>query len=267
MTDEKKLKIEILEIMNEMQPSVIIPDDNNSKNNVLEILKDLQPVAFFLSVCLVIATFYINNNTSPINITNILMASLFFFVSYLGLFAFRITNFPNFLVFGKISLLIGAWFIFKAFLGIAEKIDQAANPTNGLYIGFLMIFFYLILIMYLLEKVKGWLVRDFCKIFFHYSLYLFTFSLILFGLYLLFHISYIVILIDKIFNLLWITLKISSFLLALVYSRELFSELFPCNISNLLTKFKNADKLRINTILFSGTIIFSIVGTWLLIDA
>lgn len=37
-----------------------VSDSNNQKKDILEIMKELQPLAFLLSMCLVIAAFYVN---------------------------------------------------------------------------------------------------------------------------------------------------------------------------------------------------------------
>jgi hypothetical protein len=59
----------------------IMPDDNNAKNGILNIMKDLQPVAFLMSMSLVIATFYEKNGSvNTTNLTYFLVASLFSFL-------------------------------------------------------------------------------------------------------------------------------------------------------------------------------------------
>jgi hypothetical protein len=188
MPDDSNLKSEILEIMKELQPVTIKPDDNNSKNKIFEIMKDLQPVAFLISICLVIATFYVNNHdkVAGINSTNILMASIFFFFAYIGLFFFRKTNFLLSFYLGELSLVFGAIFIYASFSGIVGIICNAAkgkayifSDPNSLFIFVFLLSFPLISIMYLSGKVKKGKLYNMCKIFFHLSLILFCSCIVL----------------------------------------------------------------------------------------
>jgi hypothetical protein len=71
-------------------------------------MRELQPVAFLISLSLVVAAFHTkNDNSDSIKLTYILMASLFFFLAYIGLFSFKKCDFRLFYYFGEISLLFG----------------------------------------------------------------------------------------------------------------------------------------------------------------
>jgi len=54
-------------------------DENNAEHEVSNIMKELQPIAFLFSVCMVVAAFYTNNEVNKTDLANVLMASLFFF--------------------------------------------------------------------------------------------------------------------------------------------------------------------------------------------
>ena len=110
--------------------------ENNALSNVLDTMKDLQPVAFLLSMSLVIAAFCTNpvNNVDNINLAYVLMSSTFFFFAYAGLFFLKRTGFRGFLYFGESSVIAGMLFIMAAFSGIIDLIDSASLNTNTLYI-------------------------------------------------------------------------------------------------------------------------------------
>jgi hypothetical protein len=165
--------------------------ENNELSNVLNIMKDLQPVAFLLSMSLVIAAFYTNpsNNVDNINLTYVLMSSIFFFFAYAGLFFLKITEFRGFLYFGESSVIAGMLFIMAAFSGIIELINNASLNTNTLLIYILVYSFFLILTIYMLgiakhEKTHPYYkmflyVHCFCKKCFYLSLLLFFGSITL----------------------------------------------------------------------------------------
>ncbi|WP_011305480.1 hypothetical protein [Methanosarcina barkeri] len=153
-------------------------DENNAEHEVSNIMKELQPIAFLFSVCMVVAAFYTNNEVNKTDLANVLMASLFFFFAYIGLFFSKKTDFRWFMYFGEFSLAIGAIYVYKSLVGIAKIIDQAAIDTNSLWIYIVLYSFFLILFMYLSNKVKNEGIY-FCKLFFHISLILFCFYVIL----------------------------------------------------------------------------------------
>lgn len=109
----------MISIPDETDSKSNVPNSNNQKKDTLDIMKELQPVAFLLSICLVIAAFYANpsNEVSKNNLMHILTASLFFFFAYVGLFYYKKTDFTLFLYFGESSLIGGAVFIIYAFSG------------------------------------------------------------------------------------------------------------------------------------------------------
>ena len=263
-----------------------ISDSNNQKKDILDIMKELQPVAFLISMCLVIAAFYVNpvNGVSRINLIYILMASLFFFFAYVGLFYYKKTDFSLFLYFGECSLIGGTWFIYNAFSGIFDIIDKEAYPSNAFYLTIFMISFFLIVPMYLSGKVKKGKIYNFSKVLFHLSLILF-FSYILsyFCIYPLYYVLklqglyiYILVFVGVILRmLLMITSSLCFVLMMLLYEWE---TIIPW-ILNLTTKLKSTGTFGVNIteslriiVKSLGKIIYLmisfcliIIGSWLII--
>jgi hypothetical protein len=162
-----------------------MPDDKNANKDVLEIMKDLQPVAFLVSMCLVIAAFYVNpaNNVDKINLTSVLMASVFFFLAYISLFFYKRTNFNLFLYFGECSIVGGASYILYAFSGIIDLIDimgKETNLINAFYIAVFLNSLSLCVSLYLSGKIRKGKIYNFCKVFFHLGIILFIISIVLF---------------------------------------------------------------------------------------
>lgn len=234
-----------------------MPDDSN----IFDIIRDLQPIAFLLSMCLIIAGFFSNplNEIPGINLTNILMASLFFFFAYIGMFIFKMTKYPMFRYFGGFSFGLGWLFIFNAFGGIAGKIDDAAIPINGIYIAFLSLSLFLIGIIYLLGKIKTGIIRDLCKLFFQISFISFCLCLVLSVVNTMFKVPTLIL--NLIYNISFITMVISLLPLSALYGfvqpnlqmRDSYKEL-------------KTDIFSLNPMLSLRVIIPSIIGTWLLID-
>lgn len=130
-----KLSVYVKSMSDETDSKSKTSDNNNKKKDILEIMKELQPVAFLLSICLVIAAFYANpvNEVAKTNLRYILMASLFFFFAYMGLFYYKKTDFTPFLYFGECSIIVGAFFVINAFSGIINIIDEKVNPIYGFF--------------------------------------------------------------------------------------------------------------------------------------
>jgi len=301
-SDNNSLKDNIMEIMKEQQPIAIKANDSSSKSNLIEIMKDLQPIAFLISMCLVVGAFYANpqNKVAEINLTNILMASLFFFLAYIGLFFFKKTNFPLFLYFGEISLLFGAIFVFYGFTGIVEIIDGEAIAINTLYITVLLFSLILISIMYLSGKVKKELsdkenialsnkgkdvlykkrkLYKISKILFHFSLIFFISYILLFSVGILLEFKiYILSFITFIINRLFFIVSTLSLIILL----DLFEKApTPIWLSDLPAILKNTGTFSLNPLesleviatqlvsfllpLFS--LCFLAVGSWLVLSA
>lgn len=264
-----------------------IPISNNQKKDTLEIMKDLQPVAFLISMCLVVAAFYVNpvNGVAKVNLTSILVASLSFFFGYFGFFFYKKTDYILFLYFGECSIIGGAWFIYNAFSGIANIIDKDTDPKNALYLTVLSILFFLILAMYFSGKVEKGKIYHFSKVLFHLSLVL-LFSYILLStctcvIYFLlkiqtgFYVSILKIVTNLIFILLLITSSLSLILVALLYAWE-HTILW---VRSLTTKLNSTDTFGLNIteslriiVKSLGRIIYLmisfcliIIGSWLII--
>lgn len=145
------------------------------KHNVLTIMAKLQPVAFMLSMSLVLAAFIANRQDSSkfVDLTNALMASVFFLFAYFGFFLSQKLDYTWFHSLGEISLLGGGLYIYKAFPGIITIIDEATNSTNTLFIYSLLFSFVLILVAYLLKNTeKERVIYKFCKTFWSISIIL-----------------------------------------------------------------------------------------------
>ena len=224
------------------------PDADNSNRDIFNIMKDLQPVAFLLSFCLVIAAFYSNpgNGVSDINLSYILAASFIFFIAYVSFFVYKKTNFPLFLYFGEGCLIGAALFVYRSFFGIAEMIDKVADHPNSIYVFVLLFSFDFIPIMYLSGKIKNGKIYDFSKIFFHLSLIFFCLHIILFlfGLQTWFQVSFLSWLEIAAFYLFIITEQISFTPLCVLY---ILKFIFP-RILDSFTKLKNEGVFSINPI-------------------
>jgi hypothetical protein len=229
------------------------------KNDVLEIMKDLQPVAFLISMCLIVAAFYLNpeNDVPKSSLTSILMASLSFFLVYIELFLFKKTDFLWFRYLGEWSLVGAAMLVLYALIGITKIIDEAALAINGLYLFVFYFPIFLITIMYLSGKVKKGKLYNFCEIFFHLSLFLFCSYIVLFLFKLLAgsQVSLPSWILVIVFWLLLITIALSLFPMVIFYTWEL----------NLITKLKNVDTFNINPIVSLRTVISQIISAGLLV--
>lgn len=263
-----------------------VPNSNNQKKDTLNIMKELQPVAFLISMCLVIAAFYINpaNEVAKNNLIHILTASLFFFFAYIGLFYYKKTDFTLFLYFGECSLIGGAWFIINAFSGIIDIIDKEVNPINSFFATIFVISFFLIASIYLSGKVKKGNIYNLSKVLFHLSLVLFFFYLVSFVCiyiiyYLLdlktgFYVSILFLVGIAVRYLLIITSSVSFVLVMFLYELE---HIIPWILGSS-TKLKSTNTFGINiiesleivkslgriTYLMIGFLI--IIGFWLLVS-
>ncbi|WP_410509749.1 hypothetical protein RSJ42_05895 [Methanosarcina hadiensis] len=263
-------------------------DSNNQKKDLLEIMKELQPVAFLISMCLVIAAFYVNpaNEVSKNNLIHILMASLSFFFAYLGLFCYKKNDFPLFRYFGECSLIGGVWFVYNAFAGIIGIIDKEVNPVNSFFISVFLISLSLITTMFLSGKVKKGKMYNFSKVLFHFSLVLlFSYIVLYSSSYLVYFILklqkefYVPILLSGtviIRDLLIVISSVSLFLMMVLYELE---SIYPW-IDGLSIRFKDADTFDMNIIKSLGIIVNTlgrityliisfcliIIGFWLLVS-
>lgn len=219
-------------------------DDNSS---IFDIMRDLQPIAFLISMCLVIAAFYVNNHVEAISLTNILVASLAFFIAYISLLIFRKTDFPLFRYFGEFSLICAAAFVFSAFTGIVKKIDEASNSIHYLYIFISLVSLFFITIMYGSRGIKKENVYIKCQLLFHLSLILFCLYIFLFvlGRFSNFQVNILSLFTIVVFILFWIT-QISCLGLTFIaysYPNKLDSDWIP-----LFKKLKNEGTFSINPI-------------------
>lgn len=145
------------------------------ESDVLTIMANLQPIAFLLSMSLLLATFIANRQDTSkfVDLTNALMASVFFFFAYFAFFMSQKFTYTWFNSLGEISLLGGGFYIYKAFPGIITIIDEATNSTNTLFIFSLLFSFVLILAAYLLKNTKKErILYKFCKPFWYISVIL-----------------------------------------------------------------------------------------------
>lgn len=85
------------------------------------IMKDLQPIAFFISASLVLAVFL---NDDPAHQRYALFSSLSFFLAYLSLAASKISKYNLFFNWGFILILFGMYYVYKAFGGIVLIISN-----------------------------------------------------------------------------------------------------------------------------------------------
>lgn len=131
-------------------------DSDRSENKTLDILKELQPVAFLLSMSLVIASFFANpaSGINKSSLTSILIGSVFFFFSYIGFFCSQKTNFRLFLYYGEYSLVFGAFFILIGFLNIVSKLDHEVSDATSVYSYLLIYGFIIVISLYLLQKAE-----------------------------------------------------------------------------------------------------------------
>lgn len=274
---------------NEIDSKSKVPDSNKQKKDILDIMKELQPVAFLLSMCLVIAAFYANptNEVAENNLIHILMASLFFFFAYVGLFYYKKTDFTPFLYFGECSLIGGAWFVINAFSGIIGIIDKEVNPINGFFTTVFVTSFFLITSIYLSGKVKRGKIYNFSKVLFHLSLVLFFPYLVSFVcIYIIYYLRElqtglyvsILLLVAVIVRLLFLITSLASLLLIMVL--YIWEYLIPWELS-LPAKFKNTNTFGMNIIESLGMIVKSLgritylmigfcliaIGFWLLVGS
>lgn len=246
----------MISIADETDSKSNVPNNNNQNKDTLDIMKELQPVAFLISMCLVIAAFYANpsNDVAKNNLMHILTASLFFFFAYIGLFYYKKTDFTLFLYFGESSLIGGAWFIINAFSGIIDIIDKEVNPINSFFTTIFGISFFLIASFYLSGKVKKGNIYNFSKVLFHLSLVLFYLHLVSFVFiyiiyYLLnlktgFYVSILFLVGIAVRYLLMITSLVSFVLVMSLYELE---RIIPWILGSS-TRLKNTNTFGINII-------------------
>ena len=85
------------------------------------IMKDLQPIAFFISVSLVLAVFL---DYDLAHQRYALFSSVSFFLAYLSLAASKISKYNLFFIWGLILILFGIYYVYKAFGGIVLIISN-----------------------------------------------------------------------------------------------------------------------------------------------
>ena len=85
------------------------------------IMKDLQPIAFFISVSLVLAVFL---NDDSAHQRYALFSSVSFFLAYLSLAASKISKYNLFFNWGFILILFGIYYVYNAFGGIVLIISN-----------------------------------------------------------------------------------------------------------------------------------------------
>lgn len=104
----------------------ILGQANDHYNLLSSMLKDLQPIAFFISALLVLAGFL---RDDPLHQKYALFASVSFFLAYLGLAVYNITRHKIFLYWGSVLILIGIQYIYNSFGGIVSIISNVDDKN------------------------------------------------------------------------------------------------------------------------------------------
>lgn len=89
-------------------------------------LSDLQPIAFLITMSLLISTFIGQNSVGQ---QYSVAASLTFFIVYLGLTAYNFCKKSVFLYWSSFIMLIGFYLLFLSYEGVLEKIFYNINGT------------------------------------------------------------------------------------------------------------------------------------------
>lgn len=128
----------------------------------IKIMGELQPIAFLLSASLVISGLYTKDGSMQISNIYTLTASAFFFFAYIGLIAFRLTDFGWFFLLGIISLSIAFYFFFPAAIGImllASNLNDSLPSSQNLSLTILILsiiiaLFIIVLTAFTVHKIK-----------------------------------------------------------------------------------------------------------------
>ena len=115
------------------------------------IMKDLQPIAFFISASLVLAVFL--NDDLP-HQRYALFSSLSFFLAYLSLAASKISKYNLFFYWGFILILFGVYYVYNAFGGIVLIISNVDDMNFNFVILFIITFSAIVFVKFLLDHSK-----------------------------------------------------------------------------------------------------------------
>lgn len=115
-------------------------DDRHKKNYDLftDIIGKLQPIAFLISVSLVLAVFFFNNNKDSISGKYALFASLTFFLAYLGFAFYKIFNYRLSLYWALSIILIGVYLIYYSFGDVLSIILSIGDKKITLLVTYIV---------------------------------------------------------------------------------------------------------------------------------
>ncbi len=163
---------------------------------MISIIKDLQPIAFFISALLVLAVFL---KDDPLHQKYALFASISFFLAYLGLASYKMTKYNIFFYWGLSLILIGRYYIYDSFGGIVSVISDVGDKNFQFIIQSVIVSFSIIAPRYLIDfsnkntlskfsNVIFWIGVIFISIFVYSNVYL---NISIIGLY--FGISFLLL--------------------------------------------------------------------------
>lgn len=104
------------------------PEDHY--NSLTDIMRDLQPVAFLISASLVLAVF-LNNE---LNQRYALLASVLFFLAYLGLAFYKITKYKWSFYWGLSLIILSTYFLYSSFGDVIHIIFKNKMDRNLLFV-------------------------------------------------------------------------------------------------------------------------------------
>lgn len=142
-------------------------------------MKDLQPVAFFISALLVLAVFL---KDDPLHQKYALFASVLFFLAYLGLAVYNISKKKILLYWGFFLIVFGVDYIYKSFGGIVSIISDVDDKyfqfiIKSIIVSIVIVFTKLLLdasnenTLSKISKIFFWIASPFTLIFIYANIY------------------------------------------------------------------------------------------------
>lgn len=122
----------------------ILNEHENYYSRITEIMRELQPLAFLISVSLVLAVFFEEDKSIPLSQKYALFASILFFLAYLGFAFYKITKNKILFYWGLALILIATCFIYSSFGNILEIVITIEDKNVSLIVSSVIYSLYIV---------------------------------------------------------------------------------------------------------------------------
>ena len=117
-----------------------------------EIIRELQPIAFLISASLLLTVFFINFDENSVSVKYALLASVSFFLAYLGFVFYKIFNYRLSFYWGLSLTSISAILIYYSFNGVFPIFFSDTNNALTILVAYIVSSMFILMAHYTLGE-------------------------------------------------------------------------------------------------------------------